>query len=107
MTGFNFAIPDAATQDYDIVVDVKFEVVEVIVRKDGAGAGNTVQIKNGATAITDAIAAAVDKAVTRVGTIDAGSAHNVVLAGQPLRCTATKAAGSMACLVTVLGFVRP
>lgn len=101
---YEFLIPDAATADYDIVVDGKFEVLDVIVRKDAAGTGNTVQIKNGTTAITDAIAAAVDKAVTRAGTINVAS--NVVAAGGTLRCTATKSAGSMAALVTVLGIPR-
>lgn len=105
LSAYLFLIPNAATADYDIVVDGKFEVVDVIVRKDGAGAGNTVQIKNGATAITDAIAAAVDKAVTRAGTID--TASNVVAAGGTLRCTFTRPAGTSNALVTVLGFPRP
>lgn len=100
-----FTIPNAATADYDIVVVDKFEVLDVVVRKDGAGAANTVQVKNGATAITDAIAAAVDKAVTRAGTID--TASNVVAAGGTLRCTFTRAAGSSAAQVTVIGVVRP
>lgn len=63
------------------------------------------QIKTGAgVAITDAIAAAVDKAVTHAGTID--TAQNVILAGGTLRCTATRAAGSSAALVTVIGILR-
>lgn len=101
---YTFLIPNAATADYDIIVDAKFEVIDVVVRKDGAGAANTMQIKNGATAITDAIAAATDKAVTRAGTID--TAQNVILAGGTLRCTATRAAGSSAALVTVYGLLR-
>lgn len=104
ITVYEFLIPNAATADYDIVVDNKFEVIDVIVRKDGAGAANTAQIKNGATAVTDAIAAAVDKAVTRAGTID--TASNVVAAGGALRCTFTRAAGTSAALVTVKGIVR-
>lgn len=106
LTSYAFTIPDAATADYDIVVDSKFEVVDVIVGKIAAGAGNTITIKNGATAISDAIAAAVDKAVTRAGTIDRTTNNNVVAAAGTLRCTATKSAGSMACEVVVLGFVR-
>lgn len=106
LTSYLFTIPDAATADYDIVVDNKFEVVDVIVGKIAAGAGNTITIKNTATAISDAIAAAVDKAVTRAGTIDRTTNNNVVPAGGTLRCTATKLAGSMACEVVVLGYVR-
>jgi hypothetical protein len=104
LSSYTFLIPNAATADYDIVVADKFEVIDVIVRKDAAGAGNTMQIKNTATAITDAIIAATDKAVTRASTID--TASNVVLAGGILRCTATRAAGSSAAQVTVLGFIR-
>jgi hypothetical protein len=104
LSSYTFLIPNAATADYDIVLADKFEVIDVIVRKDAAGAGNTMQIKNLATAITDAIVAATDKAVTRAGTID--TAANVVLAGGTLRCTATRSAGSSAAQVTVLGFIR-
>lgn len=96
-----FVIADAASADYDIVITEKFEVQEVIVRKSAAGAANTVTIKNGATAITDAIAAAVDKAVTRAGTID--PAQEVVLAGGTLRASVVRAAGSGAMKVTVIG----
>lgn len=106
LSSYAFTIPDAATADYDIVVDSKFEVIDVVVGKIAAGAGNTITIKNGATAISDAIAAAVDKAVTRAGTIDRTTNNNVVAAGGTLRCTATKSAGSMACEVVVLGYVR-
>jgi hypothetical protein len=94
-------IADAATADYDLVLKEKFQVTDVIVRKTGAGAGNTVQIKNGANAISDAIVAAVDKTVTRAGTLD--PAQEVVAAGGTLRCTVTRAAGSGAVQVTVLG----
>lgn len=106
-TAYLFTIPDAAgAVDYDIVVDVKFEVTDVTVGKIGAGAGNTIQIKNGATAISDAIAAAVDKAVTHAGTIDRTTNNNVIAAGGTLRCTATRAAGTMASEVEVHGYVR-
>jgi hypothetical protein len=99
-----FNIADVATADYDRVVDQKFEVTDVVVHKIGAGAANTAQVKNAATAITDAIAAAVDKAVTRAGTID--DAQSTILAGGTLRVTATKAAGSGAMKVFVFGVKR-
>ena len=95
----------STTADFDVVVLDKFEVVDVIVRKDAAGAGNTITVKNTATAITDAIVFATDKAVTRAGTID--TASNVIAAGGTLRVTATRAAGTVAGLVTVVGIIRP
>lgn len=101
----DFKPTGTASLDIDILVEDKFEVVDVIIRKDGAGLGNTVQIKNLATAITDAIVAATDKAVTRVGTID--TAQNVIAAGGTLRCSSTFAAGTINSLVTVVGIVRP
>lgn len=103
---FVFVVPDAATSDIDIVVNDKIEVIDVICRKDsGAGAGNTMQIKKGASAISDAIACAVDKAVTRAGTIDV--ANNQLNPNDTLRLTATKAAGTRTATVTVLAVIRP
>ena len=99
-------VPDAATSNIDLVMTEKVEIVDVIIRKDAAGAANTIQLKTGAgTAITDAIAAAVDKAVTRVGTID--TATNVIAAGATLRIATTRAAGSMLCTVLVGVLIRP
>lgn len=98
--GMTFLLPDAATADYDFVVPEKMEIVDVLCIKDAAGAANTVQIKNGAgTAISDAIATAVDKTVTRAGTLD--KATRVLASGATLRITNTRAAGSSACYVFV------
>jgi hypothetical protein len=107
--GFLCVIPvlltGSVTLDVDVIVTEKIEVVDVIVRKDGAGAGNTVTVKNAATAITDAIVAATDKATTRAGTID--TAQNVIAAGGTLRVTGTRAAGTMVATVWVVCVVRP
>lgn len=93
-------VPDAATSNIDITVNDKVEVLDMSVRKDGgAGAGNTMQLFNGATAITDAVAAAVDKTMTRAGTIDV--AQNTINAGSVLRLTATRAAGTRTCTVVI------
>lgn len=101
-----FAVPDAVTSDIDIIIPKKMEVIDVICRKDaGAGAGNTMQVKNAANVISNAIACDTDKTITRAGTID--TAFNVIAAGGTLRLTATKAAGTRTALVTVLGFLRP
>jgi len=96
----SFLLPDAATADYDFVLPEKLEVIDVEVIKDGAGAANTIQLKTGGgTAISDAIAAAVDKTVTRAGTLD--KATRVIASGGTLRITNTRAAGTSACYVTV------
>lgn len=95
-----FLLPDAATTTYLYTVPEKMEIIDVVCIKDAAGAANTVQLKNGSgTAISDAIATAVDKTVTRAGTLD--KATRVLAAGAQLQITATRAAGSMACAVFV------
>jgi hypothetical protein len=88
---YTFDIADAASADYDRVVDQKIEIMEVVLIKNGAGAGNTTTIKNGANPITDVMATAVDKTVTRAGTID--RAFNVIPAGGTLRVSVARAAG--------------
>jgi hypothetical protein len=95
----------SVTADFDTILAEKFEVIDVVCRKDGAGASNTITVKNGATAITDAIVYAADKAVTHAGTID--TASNVIAAGGTLRVTATRSAGAVTGLVTVIGIIRP
>lgn len=98
-------ITGSATADFDTIVEDKCEVIDIICRKDGAGAGNTITVKNLATAISDAIVYATDKAVTRAGTID--TASNVIAAGGTLRVTATRAAGTVVGLVDVIVVIRP
>lgn len=105
---FLFNVPDAATGDIDIVVTEKCEVYDVVcVKRAGAGAGNTMQIKNGATAISDAIACVTDDAVTRAGSIVDGAGTNVIAQGGTLRLTATRAAGTRTCQVFVYALLRP
>lgn len=99
------SVPDAATGDVDIVLTTKFEVVDVVCQKrNGAGAGNTVTAKSGASAISDAIACATDNAITRSATID--DANSTILQGGTLRLSCTRAAGTRNSLVLVYGFVR-
>lgn len=97
-----FDIADAASADYDIVLDHKEEVIDVVVQKRGAagGAVNTVQVKNGANAITDAMSINVaDQTLVRPTTID--DAQSTVIATGTLRVSTVKAGGNAACLVTV------
>ena len=99
------ATSGSITADFDVTLAEKFEVIDVICRKDGAGAGNTITVKNGSTAISDAIVFATDKAVTRAGTID--TAQNVIAAGGTLRVSASRSAGTVVGLVSVIGIIRP
>lgn len=99
---FEFVIGDAATGDIDIVVGRKVRVKDITcIKRNGAGAANTMQVKKGATAISDAIACAVDNAVTHAATIDDAGGVNVLDAGDTLRVTATRAAGTRNAEVTV------
>jgi hypothetical protein len=96
----SIAIPDAATATYAFVVSDKVQIVDVTVLKSGAGAGNTIQVQDGAgDNISDAIAAAVDKTVTRAGTLD--PAHSTIAAAGSIKVVATRAAGSMLCQVVI------
>jgi hypothetical protein len=96
-------VADGATADIDVVVDHKIRVIDVVVIKTVAagGAGDAITVKNGATAITDAIDInAADKTVKRAGTID--DAQYEIAAGGTLRVTRTKAsANNVACEVVV------
>lgn len=90
----------AATATFVVTSLDALELVDVIVRKSNAGAANTVQVKNGVTAVTDAIVAAVDKAVTRAGTID--PAQNTIVAGGAFTVVNTFAAGDVKANVTLV-----
>lgn len=101
-------VPDAATGDVDVIMNEKFEVTDIeCVKRNGAGAGNTVTVKNGATAISNAIACDTDDAVTRAGSIIDGAGTNVIAAGGTLRLTCTRAAGTRNSQIFVYGFIRP
>lgn len=90
----------AATQSIVVTTADKVEIVDVIVRKSGAGVGNTVTVFNGGSPISDAIVAATDKAITRMGTND--PAFNTIAAGGTLTVTNTFAAGTILANVTVV-----
>lgn len=53
-----------------ITVPFDCEVIDVIVQAQGASANGTMTLTDGTSDITDAITCAVDKTVTRAGTID-------------------------------------
>ena len=98
-------IPDAATATYVYENTDKIEIIDVWNIKDGAGAANTIQVTDIAdAAITNAMAAAVDKTVTRAGTID--KAKRVLAAGAGFKVVATRAAGTMAAQLFILAIKR-
>lgn len=98
-------VADGATGDVDVVLTHKTQVTDVKVIKMVAagGASDTVTVKNGATAITNAMDINVaDKILVRAGSID--DASNQIAAAGTLRITRTKvSAANVACRVEVTG----
>ena len=94
-----------ATGDVDTVLTHKTRVIDVwLVKQAAAGGGaGTIQVKNGATAITDAISINIaDQTVARAGTID-DAQHEIAAAGT-LKITRTRTASTdETCTVYVLG----
>jgi hypothetical protein len=102
------AVPDGATGDVDVVLTNKTEItsIEVIKTAGAGGASDTITVKNGATAITNAMDLNVaDKVIVRPSTID--DAATVIAAAGTLRVTRTKvSAANVACRVIVRGVRR-
>lgn len=99
---FRIDVADAATGNVDVVTTHKIRVIDAWAVKVGAlgGAANTVQVANGANAITDAMSINIaDQAVARAATID--DAQHEIAAGGTLRVIRTKAGGNAACIVYV------
>lgn len=101
-----FEIADAATADYDIVLTEKTEFYDfVCIKTGGAGVAVTVQMKNTATAITDAIDLAdADKVISRPLTID--DASNVIAAAGILRASIVRTTSGGGVKIVCLGFKR-
>jgi hypothetical protein len=99
------AVADGVTGDVDVVLTHKTLVTDVhVVKTAGAGgAGDTITVKNAATAITNALDINIaDKVVVRAGTID--DAQHEIAAGGTLKVTRTKGSGAnVACVVYVTG----
>jgi hypothetical protein len=99
------SITGTSTTDVDVVIASKFEVTRVdCLKRNGAGAGNTITVKKSTNAISNAIACAVDNTLTSSGTID--DAYSTLSEGDTLRVTGTFAAGTLDALVNVYGYVR-
>ena len=102
-------VPDGATGTIDTTLTHKTRVIDAwLVKTGGAGgAGDTITVNNGATAITNAMSINVaDQTVVRAGTVD-DAAWDIAAAGT-LRIVRTKAsAASVACTVFVKGIRVP
>lgn len=101
-------VPAAIDADPSLVFD--FEVLDVTVRTDTAVTSSTIQVKNGTTAVTDAIVSAAAKAMTRAGTIDAAQ-NKFYPKSNPTgyasaKCNLVDAGGATAASRTVILWVR-
>lgn len=98
-------VPAGATGDVDVTLTHKTRVTDVwLVKKAAAGGGaGTIQVKNGSSAISDAMSINVnDKAVVRAAEID-DAAWEIAAAGT-LRVTRTRTASTdETCTVFVKG----
>lgn len=92
-----------AIGDTDVVLTHKTRVIDAYLVLRGAGvASTTLQVKNGANAITNAMAASgSDQAIVRAGSLD--DAYWEIAAGGTLRVTSASGATQPAATVFVLG----
>ena len=100
-------VPDGATGDVNVVSTHKIRVLDAhLIKKAGAGGMmDTIQVKNGANAITDAMSINVgDTTVVRAGTID--DAQYDIAAGGTLRITRTKVSIMNTACQVVIDYVR-
>ena len=64
------AITADATGGVSVTIPYDMEVVDIVVQCTAANSGGTLTLKNGSTAISNAIICAVDTTITRASTID-------------------------------------
>jgi hypothetical protein len=110
---YTYQIADAASADYDIIVDSQIEVVDVEVIKTGGagGAANTVQVKQVTvpggvvTTISDAISININQDAIARSAVRT-QANATIPAGGKLRASTVKAGGNAACEVIVHAIKR-
>ncbi len=90
-----------ATADTDVTLTHKTLITDVYVQNNAAGtASDTITVKNGSNAITDAIdISGADKTIARVSTID--DAYSTIAAAGTLKITETDGGGSDSPATTV------
>jgi len=98
-------IAAGANGDTDVVISLKTRVIDAWLILTGAGVtSNTLAVKNGANAITDAMdSSGSDKALVRAATID--DAQHEIAASGTLRVTGAGGASMAAATVYVLGVI--
>lgn len=95
-------ITTGTTTIQTVVVPFDIEILDVVVQARGASTNGTMKLQDGTTDITNAIICAVDKVITRAGTID--DAKSTIVAGATLGVIcAGDAVGSTIGLVTIIG----
>ena len=92
-------VPAASHAGITITVPFSCQIEDAIVQCTTASVGGTITVKNGSTAITDAIICATDKAIVRAGTID--DAQNSITTASTLTAitAATGDAGTLTLVV--------
>ena len=91
---FRLTLTSGADGDQDITVTPKIRVIDTVIVLKGAGtAGSLVTVKNGATAISNAVdvSAGLDKALFRISSID--DAQQEISAGGILRLSKASTGG--------------
>lgn len=91
---FRLTLTSGADGDQDITVTPKIRVIDAVIVLKGAGtAGSLVTVKNGATAISNAVdvSAGLDKALFRISSID--DAQQEISAGGTLRLSKASTGG--------------
>lgn len=88
-------IPNVAGDNtYTYKTNVNIEIIEMVIHKNAAGAGNTIRLQDsGAANISNAVAADTADTVTRSATID--QTKKRISAGGTFKLLAHQAAGSM------------
>lgn len=92
---YSIAVPAGATGDVDIVVTHRVRIIDAhLVKRGGAGGGaGTITVKNGNSAVTNAISIDVaDNTIVAAATID--DAFRDLAAGGTLRITRTRTAST-------------
>lgn len=95
-----FEVTADATGGLSISVPYAMRVFDVIVECRAANAGGTLTLRSGTNSITDAVICAVDKVITRAGTID--DTYSSITTATELNVIANGAADRG--MITILGF---
>lgn len=96
----SFAVTADATSGLSIAIPYDMLIIDVIVECTTANASGTLTLRKSTTAITDAIVCAVDKVITRAGTID--DAQSTILTTDSINVISNGAADRGK--ITIIGY---